>query len=109
VEGKKLAGFSFFEAGDLYVLHMVCFLTPFDPSDFLSVIGIPPEIKDKVLEPLTSIQEVLGRRLDDREVGLTFLEVLKKGFGVTVKESGLTSDEKLAYEKYKAVLKKRPS
>ncbi|MFB3883975.1 MAG: AMP-binding protein [Thermodesulfobacteriota bacterium] len=105
VEGKKLAGFSFFEAGDLYVLQMICFLTPFDPSDFLSVIGIPPEIKDKVLEPLISIEEALGRRPDEGGLRSNLLGVLGKGFGVTFKEGGLTRDEKLVYEKYKAVLK----
>jgi long-chain acyl-CoA synthetase len=107
VNGKKLAGFSFFEVEDLYVLHMVCFLTPFDPSDFFSVIWVPPEVKDKVLEPMTSIREVLGRCPDERELRDTFLRVLGKGFGITFKESGLTKDEKLVYEKYKAVVKKR--
>ena len=107
VDGKKLAGFSFLEMEDIYVLQMVCFLTPFDPSDFFSVIWIPAEVKDKVLEPLTSIQEALGRRPNDQEVRDVLLNGLRKGFGITFKESGLTRDEKLSYEKYKAVAKRR--
>ncbi len=107
VEGKKLAGFSFLEAGDIYVLQMVCFLTPFDPSDFFSAIWIPPEVKDKVLEPLTSIKEVLGRCPNDQEVRDALLGVLGKGFGITLKEGGLSKDEKLGFEKYKAIAKKR--
>jgi len=107
VDGRKLAGFSFLEIEDIYILQMVCFLTPFDPSDFFSVIWIPPEVKDKVLEPLTSIQEALGRFPNDQEVRDALLSGLRKGFGITFKESGLTRDEKLGYEKYKAIAKKR--
>lgn len=107
VGGSKLAGFSFFEVEDIYILYMVCFLTPFDPTDFFSVIWVPPEVKNKVLEPLTSIQEELGRRPDDQEVRDALLSALKKGFGITFKEGGLTRDEKLGYEKYKAVAKRR--
>ena len=103
VGGRKLAGFSFFEVEDIYILYMVCFLTPFDPIDFFSVIWVPPEVKNRVLEPLTSIQEELGRRPDDQEVRDALLDALKKGFGITFKEGGLTRDEKLGYEKYKAV------
>ncbi len=107
VNGKKLAGFSFLEMEDIYILHMVCFLTPFDPSDFFSVIWVPAEVKDKVMEPLTSIQEVLGRYPSDQEVRDALIGVLGKGFGITFKESGLSRDEKLGYEKYKAIAKKR--
>jgi long-chain acyl-CoA synthetase len=102
VRGKKLAGFSFFEVEDIYILNMVCFLTAFDPADFFSAIFVPPEVKDKVLEPLTSIQEELGRRPDDQEVRGALLNALKKGFGITFKKGGLTGHEELAYEKYKA-------
>jgi long-chain acyl-CoA synthetase len=107
IGGKKLAGFSFFEMMEIYILHMVCFLTPFDPSDFFSVIWVPPEVKDKILEPLTSIQDVLGRRPNDQEVRDALLSALGKGFGITFKEGGMTRDEKLGYEKYKAVAKRR--
>ena len=103
VGGKKLAGFSFFEVEDIYILNMVCFLTPFDPTDFFSAIFVPPEVKDKVLEPLTSIQEELRRRPDDLEVRDALLDALKKRLCITFKEGGLTGHEKLAYEKYKAV------
>jgi long-chain acyl-CoA synthetase len=100
--GRKLAGFSFFEVEDIYILNMVCLLTAFDPADFFSAIFLPPEVKDKVLEPLTSIQEELGRRPDDQEVREALLNALKKGFSITFKEGGLTEEEALACEKYRA-------
>jgi CO dehydrogenase/acetyl-CoA synthase beta subunit len=71
--------------------------------NFFSVIWVPPEVKDKVLEPLTSVQEGLGRRPDDQEVKDALQGGLAKGFGIEFKEGELTKDEKLGYEKYKAV------
>lgn len=105
--GGKLAGFYFSEIEDLYILNIVCFLAPFDPSDFFSAIWVPPEVKDKVLEPLTSMQEELGKRPTDREVKEAILGALEKQLGITLAEGALTRDEKLGYEKYKAMAKRR--
>ena len=35
------------------------------------------------------------------------LKALEKEFGISFKEGGLTRDEKLAYEKYKALAKRK--
>lgn len=107
IGGRKLAGFYFSEIEDLFILNMVCFLAPFDPSDFFSVIWVPPEVKDKVLEPLTSIQEELGRPPTDREFRETILGALEKGLGIKLKEGALTRDEKFGYEKHKAMAKRK--
>lgn len=107
IGAKKLAGFYFSEIEDLYILNLICFFAPFDPSDFFSVIWVPPEVKDKVLEPLTSIHEELGRRPTHEEFRKTTLEALEKGLGITLKEGTLTRDEKLGYEKHKAMAKRK--
>jgi long-chain acyl-CoA synthetase len=107
VGGKKLAGFYFSEIETLYLLNMVCFLTPFDPSDFFHVIWVPPEVKDKVIEPLTSIQEELGKRPTDEEIQKTIVDALEKGLGVTLQEGSLARDEIFGYEKHKATAKKK--
>jgi long-chain acyl-CoA synthetase len=79
---RKLAWFSFSEIENIYVLYMVCFLTPFDPTDFFSVLWVPPEVKNKVLEPVTSLQEELGRRPDDHEIRDALLDALEKGYHI---------------------------
>ncbi|UCD72193.1 MAG: AMP-binding protein [Syntrophobacterales bacterium] len=104
---RKLAGFYFSEIEDLYMLNMVCFVAPFDPTDFFSVIWVPPEVKDKVLEPLTSIQEELGKRPTDGQFREAILGSLEKQLGFKIKEGTLTRDEKFGYEKHKAVAKKK--
>ncbi len=104
---KKLGGFYFSEIKDIYILNMICFLAPFDPSDLFSVIWVPPEVKDKVLEPLTSIQEELGRRPSDEEFKEAILGALEKELGIQLKEGTLTRDEKSSYKKYKAVAKRK--
>jgi long-chain acyl-CoA synthetase len=107
VGGRKLAGFSFSEIESLYILNMICFRAPFDPSDFFHVIWVPPEVKDKVIEPLTSIQEVLGRRPTDEEMHKLVVDALEKGLGVTLKKGSLSRDEIFGYEKHKSTAKKK--
>lgn len=107
IGGKKLAGFYLSEIEDLYVLNMVCFLAPLKTEEFFSVIWVPPEVKDKVLEPLTSAEEEIGRRPSDEEFKGAVLGALEKQFGIQLKEGELTRDEKFGYEKQKALARKR--
>ena len=107
VGGKKVAGFYFSEIEDLYILNAVFFLAPFDPSDFLSVIWVPPEVRDKVLEPLTSIEEGVGRRPADEEFKRAVLGSIERGFGISLKEGKLSREESFGYEKQKAVARRR--
>jgi long-chain acyl-CoA synthetase len=107
VGGRKLAGFYFSEIKSLYLLNMICFLAPFDPSDLFHVIWVPPEVKDKVIEPLTSIQEVLGRRPADEEMQKIIVVALEKGLGISLHEGILRRNETRGYEKYKSMTKKK--
>ena len=107
VGGRKLAGFSFSEIESLYILNVLCFLTPFDPWDFFHVIWVPPEVKDKVIEPLTSIQEERGRKPTEEEIRKVIIDALENGLGVSLQEGPLTRDELLSYEKYKSTAKKK--
>jgi long-chain acyl-CoA synthetase len=107
VGGRKLAGFSFSEIESLYILNMICFLAPFDPSDFFHVIWVPPEVKDKVIEPLTSIQEALGKRPSAEEIRRMIVDALEKGLGVSLQEGPLMRDEVFGYEKHKTMANKK--
>jgi long-chain acyl-CoA synthetase len=107
VGGRKLAGFYFSKIENLYLLNIICFLTPFDPSDFFHVIWVPPEVKDKVIEPLTSIQEERGRKPTYEEMRKVIVNALESGLGVSLQEGPLTRDELLSYEKHKSTAKKK--
>jgi long-chain acyl-CoA synthetase len=107
VGGRKVAGFYFSEIKSLYLLNMICFLAPFDPSDFFQVLWVPPEVKDKALEPLTSIQEILGRRPADAELQKTIVIALEKGLGVSLQEGILGKNEIRSYKKYTSITNKK--
>jgi long-chain acyl-CoA synthetase len=107
VGGRKLAGFYFSEIESLYILNVLCFLAPFDPWDFFHVMWVPPEVKDKVIEPLTSLQEELGKRPTDEKMQKTMIGAIEKGLGVTLQEGSLTRDEIFGYEKHKATAMKK--
>jgi long-chain acyl-CoA synthetase len=107
VGGRKLAGFYFSEIESLYILNVLCFLAPFDPWDFFHVIWVPPEVKDKVIEPLTSVQDELGRCPPHEEIQRILVHAVEQGLGVSLHEGALTRDEIFGYEKYKATAKKK--
>jgi hypothetical protein len=103
IGGKKLAGFLISEVENIYILNMVCFLGRFRPGDFFSVIWVPPEVKDKILEPLTSAEEEIGRIPTDEEFKTAVIKSLEKRFGITLKEGSLSRDEKFSYQKQRSI------
>lgn len=107
IRGRKLAGFYFSEVEDLYILNMVCFLAPLKPDPFFSVVWVPPEVKDKLLEPLTSIEEELGRRPTAEEFQRAVLGAFERRFGIGLEGDELTREERFGYEKQKALLRRR--
>ena len=107
VGSRKVAAFYFSEIHDLYILNMICFLAPFDPTDFFSVIWVPPEMRDKVLEPLRSIQEEIGRVPRTEEFRQTVISALESALGVTVEEGALTAAERRSFKKRKAAVRQQ--
>lgn len=103
IGGKKLAGFLISEVEGVYILNMVCFLGIFRPGDFFSVIWVPPEIKDKILEPLTSAEEEIGRVPTGDEFKTAVIKALEKRFGIVLREAPLTRDEKFSYQKQRSI------
>ena len=103
IGGKKLAGFFVSEAEDIYIINMLCFTSTFQPTDFFNVIWVPPEVKDKILEPLTSIEEELGRKATHDELKDVIAASIEKSFGVTLKPGEMTREEKFGYEKQRSL------
>ena len=102
----KMGGFIFYEIEDIYILNAIIFLGKFNPDPFFQAIWVPPEVKDKVIEPLTSIEELTGKKPDMDE----FLSAVRKSFedkfGVKLKKGNLERDELYAYEKHRALVSK---
>ena len=100
----KMGGFILSEIEDMYILNASIFLGKFNSDPFLQVIWVPPEVKDKVIEPLTSIEESAGKKPHMDE----FLSAVRKSFedkfGVKLKKGNLERDELYAYEKHRAIV-----
>ncbi len=103
VKGRKIASFTISEMENLVIMNGLCFLSKLETDDFFKVIWIPPEIKDKVLEPLTSIEEETGKRPDKEQFKDVIVQAIEQGFGVKIEEGSLKRDELFAYEKQRAL------
>lgn len=106
VKGRKIATFTVSEVENLAIVNALCFLSRLQTDDFFKVIWVPPEVKDKVLEPLTSVEEETGRRPDKEQFKNVILKALEERLGVELEEGPLKRDELFAYEKQRALAKK---
>ena len=103
VKGRKIGSFTISEMENLIIMNGLCFLSKLQTDDFFKVIWIPPEIKDKVLEPLTSIEEETGKKPDKQQFKDVIVQAIEAGFGVKIEEGALKRDELFAYEKQRAL------
>ena len=104
IGGRKLAGFFISQVEDVYIINMLCFTSKFEPTDFFNVIWVPPEVKDKILEPLTSLEEELGKKPDDEELRNAIVVSIEKGFNVVLKQGEMTREEKFGYVKQRSLV-----
>lgn len=102
-KGKKLGLILLREIEELYLFNVLTFLAQIDTDPLFKVIYVPPEIKERAVEPMTSVEEQTGRTPTLDEFRDTFLEILKRRIGVAVTPGALTRDELLAYEKNRAL------
>jgi long-chain acyl-CoA synthetase len=103
VRGDKIATFVISDVEGLVLINVVVFLGPMDTKDFLRVVWVPPEIRDKVVEPLTSVEQETGVRPHWDQVKETVVVALEQGFQVEIKAGAMVRDELFAYEKLRSL------
>jgi long-chain acyl-CoA synthetase len=103
VRGDKIATFVISEVEGIALINAVVFLGPLDTQDFLRVVWVPPEIRDKVVEPLTSVQQETGTRPLWDQVKETVVAAIEQGFQVEIKEGSMVRDELFGYEKLRSL------
>jgi long-chain acyl-CoA synthetase len=81
----------------------VTYLQNMDAEPLFKVIYVPPEIKERALEPMTSIGEQAGTDVSLDEFKDTLLGKLSERFGVGIEDGKLTRDELIAFEKNRAL------
>ena len=103
VRGDKIATFVISEVEGIALVNAVIFIGPLDTKAFLSVVWVPPEIRDKVVEPLTSVQQETGKRPLWDQVKETAVVAIEQGFQVEIKEGSMVRDELFGYEKLRSL------
>lgn len=103
VRGEKIATFVISKVEGVILINAVIFLGPLDMRDFLHVIWVPPEIRDKVVEPLTSVQQETGKLPSWDQVKETAVVAIGEGFQVEIKEGSMVRDELFGYEKLRSL------
>ncbi len=107
VGGKKIANIVIQEIENLYVLNSVCFLDNLQMDDYFKVIYVTPELKDKVVEPMTSVREVTGALPTLEQFRDVFASSLRAKLGIEIEPGQLKRDEKFGYEKNRALAYKQ--
>ncbi len=103
VGGRKIATILLSEIENLYVANVVTFLKQMDAEPLFKVLYVPPEIKDKALEPMTGIAEAAGNEVTFEQFKDAISSVLAARLGIHLEPGELTRDELIAYEKNRAL------
>lgn len=101
--GKKLATILVSEIENLYVINVVAFLKDMDTDPLFKVLWVPPEIKDKAVEPTTSVEGESGTAITVEAFRDLVTAEFTRVLGVTFENGDLTRDEQMAYEKNRAL------
>ncbi|MCD5402172.1 AMP-binding protein [candidate division NPL-UPA2 bacterium] len=106
VGGKKIAAFGFarFEEEDIVIMNAMCLLSRLNIEDFFKAIWVPREVKDKFLEPLTSIEEETGVTPNKDAFKEQVIKDFQEEFDFELKEDNILGrDESFGYEKQRTL------
>lgn len=101
--GKKLAAILLSEIENLYVCNIMTWLRKMDSAPLFKVLYVPPEIKERALEPMTSVAEESGQQVSLEEFRDAVAEAFAGALGVSFEPGKLTRDELIAYEKNRSL------
>lgn len=99
VGGKKIATILVSSLENIIMINTIIFIGPMDTAELFKVVWVSPEIKDKVVEPSTSILEETGNKIDPDAFSQAFLKVLKEEANIDALPGSLKRDELFGYEK----------
>jgi len=102
-KGKKLATILLSEIENLYICNMITYLENMDTDPLFKVIFVPPELKERALEPLTSLSTEAGRKILLEDLRQSLTKIFEENMEIHFDEGKLTRDELMAYEKNRAL------
>jgi long-chain acyl-CoA synthetase len=101
--GKKLATILLSEIENLYVCNIMTWLQQMDTGPLFKVLYVPPEIKERALEPMTSIKAETGKDVSLSAFKDVLVRTLGDALDLEFEPGKLTRDELIAYEKNRAL------
>lgn len=101
--GKKIATILVSEIENLLVINSVLFIDDYDTDQFFKVVWVSPEIKDKVLEPMTSIQQITGSKPDMELFKTAVTKAAQTRLGIDLEVGELKRDELFGYQKQRSL------
>lgn len=101
--GKKLATILLSEIENLYICNIMTWLQQMDTAPLFKVLYVPPEIKERALEPMTSIKAETGKDVSLDSFKEVLVRTLGDSLGIEFEPGKLTRDELIAYEKNRAL------
>jgi len=106
VDGRKIATFIIQEIEDMWIISIIIFIGKFQIDVFLNVIWVPPEIKDKVMEPITSIAQESNKTPAYEDIKDIIVKIFEEEFEVKIVEEPFARDELFGYEKIRSLIYK---
>lgn len=105
--GRKIAGVMIYEIEDIFIVNILIFTSDFDMDSYLAAIWVPPEVRDKVVEPIISIKECLNENIETTVIIKNFINALEKKIGISLEVGKMNREENFAFEKQKALACKK--
>lgn len=103
VRGRKIAATQIRAHENIYLVNIIIFLDKLDTDAFFRAIWVPPEIKDKVLEPLASASREAGTPVRLSALRDAMVRVCGEQWGITFERGAMQRDERFGYEKARAL------
>jgi long-chain acyl-CoA synthetase len=100
-DGHKLGSILVRETEHDYIITLTLFADRLVVDTFLEVIWVPPEIRDKVLEPMVSVKELTGTEVTHDAFRDAISIAVQSVLGRELQRGKLTRDESFAYERRK--------
>ncbi len=104
VKGKKISGFTIMSipGEGIVILNAMCNLGKINLNEFFKVIFVPPEIKDKFIEPTTSIEDETGIKPTFEQFAGILSRCLVDELNIKLEEDNrLLREETFGYDKVK--------
>lgn len=106
VNSNRLGGIVVQETERDYIITLSLFVEKLNLDDFIDVIWVPPEIRDRIVDPMTSIKEETGKAITHEE----FRQLAVSAVGTVLERElyygKLTRDESFAHQRRKGSSRK---